>query len=158
MEHWSEFFKLARPKEAESGGITLATTTDTQRQVNDAAADPSRRAREGTFVYTQVGPGIVEQDGAIEHSEPIVRTDGPKAEDLAEMLENMVVPLTPAGQAAARANYQVQLLAARAAIPDFDEVINQETEIPLDVGHMIQRSGLPNGPLVAYYLGKHRTE
>src|SRR5713101_1587151 len=99
-EHWETFFKLARPKEAESGGVTLATTTDTQRQVNDAAADRSRRDREATFVYTQVGPSIVEQDGSIEHSEPVIKSDGPKQADPAERLENMVVPLTPAGQAA----------------------------------------------------------
>jgi hypothetical protein len=155
-EHWDMFFKTARPKESESGGITLATTTDTQRQVNDAAADRSRREREATYVYTQVGPGIVEQDGSIEHSEPIVKTDGPKPDDPGERLENMDVPLSPQQLAQQNVGYQIQLLAARAAIPDFDEVIGQAELIP-DTALRIIR-GLPNGALVGYYLGKHRTE
>jgi hypothetical protein len=52
----------------------------------------------------------------------------------------------------------LQLIAARAALPDFDEVVDQETAIPADAEFMIHKIGLPNATAVAYYLGKHRAE
>ena len=157
-EHWSEFFQSATPKQQERAGIRLSSTTDSQAQLDHAVS--SRQAGEPeSFIYTEIQPATPEQDGSIEHNEPRIVTDAPEAEDKDELLENMIVPLTPEQQAAANANYQVALIAARAALPDFDETLNQpEVQIPMSAHYMIRNSGIPNGPLVAYYLAKHRTE
>jgi hypothetical protein len=155
-EHWDMFFQSTKPKEVSRGGATLATTTDTRQALNDAVSDRRRRDAETTSIYTEVRGGVTEQDGGTEHSAPIVRTDGPEPKDPAELLDYMATPLSPEQDAQIRAGWQQQVIAARAALPDWDDVVDQNADIPSIASEMIRR--VPNGSLVAYHLGLHRTE
>jgi|SRR5579864_4566305 len=158
-EHWHEFFTSAKPKQQERAGITLASTTETQKNLDSAMSRRKASEAEAGFTYTEVGPSIVEQDGSIEHGAVTLRGDYPKAKDNSEMLDDAFAGMTPQQRAMNRANYDVGTLAARAAIPDWQETIDQpELELAPHIGEMIVDGGIPNGPIVAYYLGKHRVE
>jgi hypothetical protein len=133
--------------------MTLASTTDGQHELDNAAAGRVPREREPSWTYTEVGPSIQSADGTTEHSEPLVRTN------LRAPKPSQEQPLVTRVTAEADRNFQIQLAAARSTIPDFTEVTQAEGALKIPVAAaVVMKADLHNGAAVAYYLAKHPAE
>jgi hypothetical protein len=149
-EHWSVFFKAKAPKESEvetEPEITIATTTDSRQQLNEAGEGVQREPEPQT-IYTEIAPSTPEADGGTEHNEAKVWVDGVR---VCRSFGDDVPP--PPGE---NAEYMTGVNAARQVLPDFDEVLADSVPIPAIAVEAIRACA--NGPLVAYYFGKHRSE
>ena len=158
MEHWEQFFKSAPAKQASYGDVKLTSTTETQADLDDAAAGRNRQERASEFTFTSVGPSLVLPDGSIEHGEIQVRTDKPPAKAKPADGLDLVGAVTPQQAAAIEATYVSAAIAAQAAYPEFEQVLAETKELlPQPVLNFI-KTALPNGPVVALYLANHPVE
>jgi hypothetical protein len=139
--------------------MKIASTSDSQLEVNNAVSGRRPWSSEPDFIFTQVGESVQSEDGTIEHSEPEVRAfrNGVSVERNPDPA-NFNCPVTRVTGEAAR-NFEIQCQAARATIPDFDEITKAEgqMQLPIAAARMIA-GGLHNGATVAYYLAKHPAE
>jgi len=154
-EHWnSDFFKLNRPIERESGMVTLATTTDSQADLNCAMHDEYEAGTEATTTYVEIGRSVQNPDGSIEHSAPRVRTNIPQSDEVEPCaLEKM----TPEERMRSAWAYGPQADAAKLHYGD-EWAAAVEADVPIPVGAVaaISELGLPNAPEVAHFIGTHR--
>lgn len=148
MEHWTEFFKSKPPREVEDSGITIASTTDSQSALN-AATERARSEQDTSILYTEVGRGITEADGGTEHSQARTWVNGQPVGPQPAGPDVPPLPEMPT-------DYTNQIQAARQVLPDFDETLSDSVAIPAVVADTVRQ--LPNGAMVAYHLGKHRSE
>jgi hypothetical protein len=139
--------------------MKIASTTDSQNELNNAVSGRRPWAAEPDCIYTSVGASVQSEDGTIEHSEPEVHAfrNGVSVERKLDP-GNFNCPVTRVTPEAAR-NFEIQCQAARATIPDFDEITKAEgqMELPVTAATMIA-GNLHNGAAVAYYLAKHPAE
>jgi hypothetical protein len=133
----------------------IASTTDDQQALNNAAAGRVSRQQEPDWIYTEVGPSIQSADGSLEHSEPFVRTNLRTPKPSPDDFRGMVTHVS----AEADRNFQIQLAAARSTIPDFEEVTKAEGQLQIPVAAaVVMKADLHNGAAVAYFLSKHPAE
>jgi hypothetical protein len=139
--------------------MKLTSTTDSQRELDNAVSGRRAWSSEPDFIYTTVGESVQSEDGTIEHSEPEVHAyrNGVSVEKKPDPA-NFNCPVERVTPEAAR-NFEIQCQAARATIPDFDEITKAEgqMQLPVTAAKMIA-GGLHNGATVAYYLAKHPAE
>jgi hypothetical protein len=147
-EHWSVFFKAKAPSESTEGDMYLASTTDSQQSLDDAIEGRIPERNEPETIYTEIAPSTPEADGGTEHNEAKVWVDGVR---VCRSFGDDVPP--PPGE---NAEYMTGVNAARQVLPDFDEVLADSVPIPAIAVEAIRACA--NGPLVAYYFGKHRSE
>jgi hypothetical protein len=147
-EHWSVFFKAKEPRQSEDDSVRIASTTDSQSSVNDAAGGFIPERNESETVYTEIAPSTPEADGGTEHNEAKVWVDGVR---VCRSFGDDVPP--PPGE---NPDYVAGLNAARQVLDDFDQVLDESVPIPAIAVEAIRACA--NGPLVAYYFGKHRSE
>src|SRR6516165_1056518 len=157
-EHWSNFWTTERQSAKPNESFVLASTTDSQESL-DQAAGADWRGQDDTdgVTYTSVGESIVGPDGSLEHGDATVRTPGrqPKEQSMPGPFEQ----LSAAQRGANLATYQLQAKLARQSYPDFDRVVNDDSvQIPQSAIDVITQGGLPNAAGVSYYLGQHRQE
>jgi hypothetical protein len=157
-EHWSPFWKQAPEKDLE-GELVIASSTDTQESVNRASRTQGRNDRgdDDRLIYTQVVKGEQEADGGTEHNEVQTYVNGKRVYPDTHLTEELP-RLSPEGEAVSQAQYRSTMLGVRAILPDVDEALSDDVEIPPALLHAITSMGLGNGPQVSYYLGKHRAE
>ncbi|MGC2768762.1 MAG: hypothetical protein WB607_24880 [Candidatus Acidiferrum sp.] len=128
--------------------------------LDNAVSGRRARSSEPDFIYTQVGESVQSEDGTIEHSEPVVHAfrNGVSLEPRKLDSSNFDCPVNRVTPEAAR-NFEIQCQAARATIPDFDEITKAEGQLQLPVAAAAMiAGGLHNGAAVAYYLAKHPAE
>src|SRR5215472_448737 len=154
-EHWTEFFTLTEPKERERGGITLASTTDSQSALDRAASRERHEAlTEPTTTYVEIERSIENPDGSIEHSLPRVKSNI-RQRDEAEpsSLEKMTLD----ERMRSIRSYGAQADAAKVHYGDeWAAVLDTDTPVPEIAISAITELGLPNAPEVAHFIGTHR--
>jgi len=154
-EHYIDFFQMNPPKKFDRGGQVVSSTTDTQGAVTRAAKSrPKETVVEAT--YTLGRTGEPDFDGAIEHVEPLVSTDGSVPSEPRDAKANPIPWAGPMEYAATAANYNAQVAAMKQQVSDFDEVLSQDMKIPQRAINQIQRQF--NGAAIAYHLGINRNE
>jgi hypothetical protein len=135
--------------------MKLTSTSDSQQELDNAAAGRVSRERTPEWTYTEIGPGVRSEDGTIEHGEPFVRTNLRPSRPIPDDGRGMVTHVS----AESDRNFQIQLAAARSTIPDFAEVTQAEGGLQIPVAAaVVMKADLHNGPAVAYYLAKHPAE
>jgi hypothetical protein len=135
--------------------MKLASTTDEQYQLDQAAAGRVSRERTPDWTYTEVGPSVQSADGTTEHSEPFVRTNLRPSKPIPDDGRGLV---TYVSEEADR-NFQIQVAAARSTIADFDDAVSAEGNLQIPIAAaVVLKSDLHNGASVAYFLSKHPAE
>src|SRR5215469_15895340 len=81
-EHWTDdFFKLSEPKQRERGGVVVASTTDSQVSLNQAARERHEAETDDTVTYTEVLPVTPNVDGSVEHGALLVKSNIPERDE-----------------------------------------------------------------------------
>jgi len=127
MSDWHMFWQRTPSSREPSGEILLSTTTDSQKDLDNACIDVPAEPQRST-VYTQIMPGEREADGGTEHNEVLTIVDGQKM--TTDPPGDDVDPLPPEMTALSVDDYNRQVHAMRAVVGDFNEVLSEDVEIP----------------------------
>ena len=137
--------------------MKLTSTSDSQQELDNAVSGRRPRSSEPDFIHHgRVGPKRRRHHRTFGAGNSRV-SNGVSVERKPDPA-NFNCPVTRVTPEAAR-NFEIQCQAARATIPDFDEITKAEGQmkLPITAAKMIA-GGLHNGATVAYYLAKHPAE